>query len=67
MAIFTDVFEDVTKQGRKIPTSDYLETGLHPIIDQGQSAIAGYTDETEGLFTDVRVYSVYISAMLKNA
>ena len=53
MAIFTDVFEDVTKQGRKIPTSDYHETGLFPIIDQGQSEIAGYTDETDGLFTDV--------------
>ena len=53
MAIFTDVFEDVTKQGRKIPTSDYHGTGVHPIIDQGQSAIAGYTDETDGLFTDV--------------
>ena len=53
MAIFTDVFEDVTKQGRKIPTSDYHETGAHPIIDQGQSAIAGYTDKTDGLFTDV--------------
>ena len=53
MAIFTDVFEDVTKQGRKIPTSDYHKTGVHPIIDQGQSAIAGYTDETDGLFTDV--------------
>ena len=53
MAIFTDVFEDVTKQGRKIPTSDYHETGVYPIIDQGQSAIAGYTDETDGLFTDV--------------
>lgn len=53
MAIFTDIFEDVTKQGRKIPTSDYHETGVHPIIDQGQSAIAGYTDETDGLFTDV--------------
>ena len=53
MAIFTDIFEDVTKQGRKIPTSDYRETGAHPIIDQGQSAIAGYTDETDGLFTDV--------------
>ena len=53
MASFTDVFEDVTKQGRKIPTSDYHETGVHPIIDQGQSAIAGYTDETDGLFTDV--------------
>jgi len=53
MAIFTDIFEDVTKQGRKIPTSDYHEIGAHPIIDQGQSAIAGYTDETDGLFTDV--------------
>lgn len=53
MAIFTDIFEDVTKQGRKIPTSDYHEIGAHPIIDQGQSAIAGYTDEENGLFTDV--------------
>ena len=53
MAIFTDVFEDVTKQGRKIPTSDYHVMGLHPIIDQGQSEIAGYTDEADGLFTDV--------------
>ena len=53
MAIFTDVFEDVTKKGRKIPTGDYLEAGLHPIIDQGQSEIAGYTNETEGLFTTV--------------
>ena len=52
MAIFTDVFEDVTKQGRKIPTSDYQEIGAHPIIDQGQSAIAGYTDEVDGLFAD---------------
>ena len=55
MAIFTDVFEDVTKQGRKIPTSDYQEIGAHPIIDQGQSAIAGYTDEVDGLFADVPV------------
>ena len=53
MAIFTDVFEDVTKKARKIPTGDYLEAGLHPIIDQGQSEIAGYTNETEGLFTAV--------------
>lgn len=53
MAKFTDIFEDVTKQGTKIPTNLYLETGMYPIIDQGQSAIAGYTDETDGLFTDV--------------
>ena len=55
MAIFTDIFEDITKQGRKIPTSDYREAGLHPIIDQGQGKIAGYTDEIKGLFTDVPV------------
>ena len=53
MAIFTDVFDDVTKLGRKIPTGDYHEFGAYPIIDQGQNAIAGYTDETDGLFTDV--------------
>lgn len=53
MAVFTDVFEDVTKKGRKISTSDYHDSGLHPIIDQGQSAIAGYSDEEDGLFMEV--------------
>ena len=50
---FTDIFEDVTKQGTKIPTNLYLKNGLYPIIDQGQSEIAGYTDQIEGLFTDI--------------
>jgi len=53
MAKFTDIFEDVTKQGTKIPTNLYLKSGMYPIIDQGQSQVAGYTNETEGLFTDV--------------
>ncbi len=53
MAKFTDVIYDVTKEGRKLPTNEYKENGLHPIIDQGQNDIAGYTDETEGLFSDV--------------
>ena len=53
MASFTEVFEDVTKHGRKIPTTDYDECGLYPIIDQSQSDIAGYTNETEGLYKDV--------------
>ena len=53
MAIFTDVLLDVTKNGRKLPTNEYKEFGLHPIIDQGQNNIAGYTDETNGLFSDV--------------
>ena len=53
--LFTDVFEDVTKFGKKIPTSEYLESGKYPIIDQGQSDIAGYTNEENGLLTDVPV------------
>ena len=53
MPIFTDVLLDVTKNGRKLPTNEYKEKGAHPIIDQGQKHIAGYTDETEGLFLDV--------------
>ena len=53
MAKFTDIFEDVTKQGTKISTNLYLETGMYPIIDQGQSQVAGYTNETEGVFTDI--------------
>ena len=50
---FTDIFDDVTKQGKKISTENYLSQGQHPIIDQGHTTIAGYTNQTEGLFTDV--------------
>lgn len=53
MALFTEVFEDITKKGRKIPASEYLIAGKYPIIDQGQNQIAGYTNEKEGLFEDV--------------
>lgn len=53
MAFFTEIFEDVTKKGRKIPTNQYLSSGKYPIIDQGQALVAGYTDEEEGLFEDV--------------
>ena len=52
---FCDVFDDVTKEGRKLQTSEYLENGLHPIYDQGQNEVAGYTNETEGLFTNTPV------------
>ena len=51
--IYSDVFIDVTKLAKKLPTSDYHETGKYPIIDQGQKQIAGYTDLEERLFTDV--------------
>lgn len=53
MAAFSDVFADVTKQGTKLQTSEYLASGKYPIIDQGQDDIAGYIDREDGLFTDV--------------
>ncbi len=55
MANFLDVFEDVTKKGKKISTDEYLESGKYPIIDQGQAYIAGYYNDAEGLFSDVPV------------
>ena len=53
MKTFDEVFEDRTKYGTKIKTDEYHENGTHPIIDQGQAQIAGYTDLEEGLFEDV--------------
>ena len=53
MGNFMDVFADVTKQARKVPASEYMPSGKYPIYDQGQSQIAGYTDEEDGLFTDI--------------
>ena len=53
MAKFTDVFVDVTKDGHKIPKEDYLQEGAHPIIDQVQEYIAGYSNESDKLYTDV--------------
>ena len=53
MSKFLDVFEDVTKKGKKIPTDEYLPTGRFPIIDQGQAQISGYCDNKSGIFDDV--------------
>ena len=55
MAMFLDVFWDVTKEGRKIPKENYLQEGLYQIIDQGQNEIAGYTNDPDGLYEDVPV------------
>jgi type I restriction enzyme S subunit len=51
--IFSELFQDCTSQGRKIPKEHYLKEGLFPIIDQGQSQIAGYVNSKDGLYTDV--------------
>jgi len=38
-------FDDVSRQGNKIPRSEYLTSGEIPVVDQGQDEIAGYWNE----------------------
>jgi type I restriction enzyme S subunit len=40
-----EAFDDVSRQGNKIPRSEYLASGKIPVVDQGQDEIAGYWDE----------------------
>ena len=53
MKTFDEVFVDKTKYGVKVQTSEYGKSGIHIIVDQGQSQIAGYTDREDGLFKEV--------------
>lgn len=41
---FSSVFDDVTESKRKLPTKDYKASGSYPIVDQGATKIAGYTE-----------------------
>ena len=50
---FESVLSDNTKHGVKIPKESYLDDGLYPIIDQGKSYVAGYTNDETGLFDNV--------------
>ena len=52
---FTDVIEDCSRYGTKIPTDDYLPTGRFPIVDQGQEYICGYRNEETGLYENIPV------------
>ena len=55
MLRFDDIFIDYTRLGRKIPKEKYLQKGKHIIIDQGQNDIAGYSNEEDGIFSDIPV------------
>jgi type I restriction enzyme S subunit len=50
---FDEVFEDATKLGVKIKTDEYHPIGKYQIIDQGQEAVAGYSDLEDGVFENV--------------
>lgn len=52
---FTEVFDDITKFGRKISSDNYLIDGKFPIIDQGKDFIAGYSNDETGAITDLPV------------
>ena len=46
-ARFVEIVRDVSGGNPKLPQSEYLTTGKLPVVDQGQSFVAGYTnDET---------------------
>lgn len=50
---FTDCVKKVkTKKKPSIPKRDYRESGEFPIIDQGVSFIAGWTDSAESVISD---------------
>ncbi|WP_346936025.1 restriction endonuclease subunit S [Clostridium sp.] len=47
---FNDILLDDTKNGVKIKKEDYLKQGEYPIVDQGQSYISGFTNQSDGLY-----------------
>ncbi len=49
-AAFDQLFENLSDGGRKLPTKDYLTAGKHPVIDQGEKAIGGYTNDDALVF-----------------
>jgi len=53
MVEFNEVFIDTTKYVRKIKKSEYLNKGKHPIIDQGQEFVVGFTNDENGIFNGV--------------
>ncbi|MCL3862047.1 hypothetical protein [Actinotalea sp. K2] len=44
-----EAFRDATGGNAKVPATEYLASGLYPVIDQGNSDVAGYTNERERL------------------
>ena len=43
----TDVYYSISPSGKKLKTSEIIDEGKYPVVDQGQSRIAGYTNDSE--------------------
>ena len=50
---FNEIFEDNTRFCKKINQIEYLNEGEIPIIDQGKSEIAGYSNLKENIYNDI--------------
>lgn len=50
---FSEVFDDITRLGKKISCDHYLHNGNTPIIDQGKEFISGYSNEEIGIIKDL--------------
>ena len=51
MVDFEQAVKDCTGGQQKVKKRDYLPKGEIPIIDQGQSLIAGFTDDSESVYS----------------
>ncbi len=47
---FDQIFNRIPSKKHQISTKDYSSSGLYPVIDQGQSSIAGYSDNVEKVY-----------------
>lgn len=44
---FDDVFQHVPSKGYQIQSHEYLDVGLYPVVDQGQTSIVGYSNNSD--------------------
>lgn len=49
--IADDCFDQISTNGLRIKTTDYMETGLFPVIDQGQEFVSGFINDAEKVIT----------------
>ena len=47
---FGEVLSRVNGKGFQIQSSDYQETGDHPVVDQGKEAVIGFSDRADKVF-----------------
>jgi len=46
-------------RGKQIKEKDYSKSGLYPVVDQGQSFIAGYTNDEKKVISDIQPFIIF--------